>query len=86
MVPQPDGDLADTAVDTPRLALIEIGVQLHQGQIQVSCMYSRHMRHSTRIEHFLIEYGEILILVSKAYATRAPVASLTDSPPVCGGS
>jgi amino acid adenylation domain-containing protein/non-ribosomal peptide synthase protein (TIGR01720 family) len=80
MVPQPDGDLGDMAVDTPRLALIEIGVQLHQGQIHVSCMYNSHMRHGSRIEQFLIKYGEVLTQAPEAYATRAPVASLTDFP------
>ncbi|KAI9042080.1 uncharacterized protein KD926_006204 [Aspergillus affinis] len=80
-VPQHNGDLADMADDVPRLALIEVAVQIHEGQIAISSLHNREMSHQGRIQGFVRQYRKVLLEMNHALEQQVqPVHSLSDFP------
>ncbi|KAH8430823.1 uncharacterized protein LDX57_008487 [Aspergillus melleus] len=80
-VPQHNGDLADMADDVPRLALIEVAVQIHEGQIAISSLHNREMSHQGRIQGFVHQYRKVLLEMNHALEQQAQsVHSLSDFP------
>ncbi|KAM5436875.1 NRPS cluster protein [Microsporum canis] len=80
LTPQVDGDLADMAPDTPRLALLEFAVQIHHGTITISCMYNREMHYTNRIKELVSDYGQIVKQFSDIFRDESPPYSLSDFP------